>query len=121
MELWPLVIILFAAAIILLILSFFVKEDDDGVMTEVADFTLQLTEELHILKTRVTQLEKALGNKESEEETIAVKKLNDITKQQILSLYEKGKTFDEIAEQLDLPETTVDLVIDNHQDAIKEI
>lgn len=121
MELWPIVIILFAVAIILLVLSFFVKEDDDGVITEVADFTLQITEEMHILKTRVAQLEKALGNKDLEEQPIAVKKLNDVTKQQVLSLYEKGKTFDEIAEQLNLPETTVDLVIDNHQDAIKEI
>lgn len=121
MELWPIVIIMFAVAIILLILSFFIKEDDDGVITEVADFTLHITEEMHILKTRITQLEKALGNIDSEKEPIAVKKLNDITKQQVLSLYEKGKTFDEIAEQLNLPETTVDLVIDNHQDAIKDI
>ncbi|MGP6146166.1 hypothetical protein [Jeotgalibaca sp. A122] len=120
MELWPIVIVLFALAIILLVVSFFVKEDDDGVITEVAEFTLQMTEEMHILKTRVSQLEKALGNTETEDQSITVKKLSDVTKQQVLSLYEKGKTFDEIAEQLSLPETTVELVIDNHQDSLKE-
>ncbi|MGP6140019.1 DUF6115 domain-containing protein [Jeotgalibaca sp. A127] len=120
MELWPIVIVLFALAIILLVVSFFVKEDDDGVITEVAEFTLQMTEEMHILKTRVSQLEKALGNTETEDQSITVKKLSDVTKQQVLSLYKKGKTFDEIAEQLSLPETTVELVIDNHQDSLKE-
>lgn len=120
MELWPIVIILFASATILSIVSFFMKEDDDGVMTEVADFTLQLTEEMHILKTRVAQLEKALGDKETEEESIPVKKLNEVTKKQIISLNEKGKTFDEIAEQLNVPETTVDLVVDNHLDQVNE-
>lgn len=120
MELWPIVIILFALSIILLLVSFFVKEDDAGVITEVADFTLQMTEEMHILKTRVTQLEKALGNTEAEDNPIVIKKLSDVTKQQVLKLYEKGKTFDEIAEQLTLPETTVELVIDNHQDTLKD-
>jgi len=119
MELWPIIIILFVAAIILLALSFFVKEEDDGVMKEIAELTLQMTEEMHILKTRVSQLEKALGNTETEEQPLTIKKLSDVTKQQILSLYEKGKTFDEIAEQLNLPETTVELEIDNHQDSLK--
>lgn len=115
MELWPIIILLLVISSILLIISFFAKNNDDGILTEVAEYTLQVTEEIHALKTRITQLEKNLG---TSNEDFIVKKVNDITKKQVLKLYENGKTFDEIADQLTLPETTVELVIDNHQDTV---
>ena len=117
MELWPIIILLLVISSILLVISFFVKNNDDGVLAEVAEYTLQMTEEIQALKTRITQLEKNLGTPNEE---ITVKKVNDITKKQVLKLYENGKTFDEIADQLTLPETTVELVIDNHQDSIND-
>ncbi|WP_062533031.1 hypothetical protein [Jeotgalibaca dankookensis] len=117
MELWPIIILLLVISSILLVISFFVKNNDDGVLAEVAEYTLQMTEEIQALKTRITQLEKNLGTPNEE---ITVKKVNDITKKQVLKLYENGKTFDEIADQLTLPETTVELVIDNHQDSMDD-
>lgn len=117
MELWPIIILLLVISSILLVISFFVKNNDDGVLAEVAEYTLQMTEEIQALKTRITQLEKNLGTPNEE---ITVKKVNDITKKQVLKLYENGKTFDEIADQLTLPETTVELVIDNHQDSMND-
>ncbi|AQS52994.1 hypothetical protein BW727_100601 [Jeotgalibaca dankookensis] len=117
MELWPIIILLLVISSILLVISFFVNNNDDGVLAEVAEYTLQMTEEIQALKTRITQLEKNLGTPNEE---ITVKKVNDITKKQVLKLYENGKTFDEIADQLTLPETTVELVIDNHQDSMDD-
>lgn len=117
MELWPIIILLLVISSILLVISFFVKNNDDGVLAEVAEYTLQMTEEIQALKARITQLEKNLGTPNEE---ITVKKVNDITKKQVLKLYENGKTFDEIADQLTLPETTVELVIDNHQDSMND-
>lgn len=116
MELWPVVIVFLAIAIILLLISFFVKEDESPLLNEVADFTMQITEELHQLRTKVTQLEKSIQETGQEEKELPIKKINAVTKKHVLTLHQQGKTYDEIAEQLELPETTVQLLIDNHHD-----
>ena len=118
MDLWLIVIILLAIAIILLIVSFFVKEEESPLLSQIADFTLQMTEEMHELKTRVTKLEQEVMAEEADEKEIPIKKLNAVTKQHVVKLFQQGKTYDEIGEQLELPETTVQLIIDNYQDTL---
>lgn len=120
MELWPVVIVFLAIAIILLLISFFVKEDESPLLNEVADFTMQITEELHQLRTKVTQLEKSIQETGQEEKELPIKKINAVTKKHVLTLHQQGKTYDEIAEQLELPETTVQLLIDNHHDQLSK-
>lgn len=118
MNLWILVIILLVIAVVLLIISFFAKEDDHALLTEIGTFTLQMTEDMHGLKNRIAAIEKSLSEEENNEpEELPVKKLNAITKQHAITLHQKGKTIDEIAEQLVLPETTVQLILDNHQES----
>lgn len=49
-----------------------------------------------------------------EEPVVDSKKLHNITKQHIITLYSQGCELEEIAEQLTVPLTTVQLVIDNY-------
>ncbi|UJF14891.1 hypothetical protein LZ578_07675 [Jeotgalibaca sp. MA1X17-3] len=114
MELWMIVIILLAIAIILLFISFFSKNKDSAMTAEITDFTLQMTKDLRSLKKRVVELEEASGITVPQEEVTGPKKINELTKQQTIRLYEQGNTFDEIAEKLEIPETTVQLIVDNH-------
>lgn len=115
MELWTIVIVLLAIAIVLLFISFFAKDNGNKLADEVRDYTLQQTEDIHQLKQRVVALEEELGKEviiAEDEQT--VKKIHNLTKQHIISMYVNGKTFDEIAEQLNVPITTVQLVVDNY-------
>lgn len=114
MDLWIIVIILLACAIILLGASFFIKEKpDEALLTQVAEWSLPLTKELQDVKERLTVLEKGAGMEKDVTER-PLKKVNDLIKRQVISLYEKGLTYDAISEQLGLPETTVQLLVDNH-------
>lgn len=108
------VIILLAIAIVLLFISFFSKKQDTTMTAEITDFTLQMTKDLHSLKKRVSELEEISGISIHHEDTTGPKKINELTKQQTVRLYEQGNTFDEIAEKLEIPETTVQLIVDNH-------
>ena len=108
------VIILLAIAIILLFISFFTKNKENAITTEITDFTLQMTKDLHSLKKRVVELEEASGIAIPQEDIPSPKKINELTKQQTIRLYEQGNTFDEIAKKIEIPETTVQLIIDNH-------
>lgn len=119
MNLWIIVIILLVSAILLLLISFFTKEEEHALLTEVSDFTLQITEDVHALKTRLSTVEKIVKEDSSENENLPIKKMTAVTKQHAVSLHEKGKTIDEIAEQLNLPETTVQLILDNHQESLQ--
>ncbi len=40
--------------------------------------------------------------------------MHGLTKQHIVTLYNQGETLDDIAEQLNVPVTTVQLVVDNY-------
>lgn len=119
MELWLIVIVLLAIAIVLLFISFFTKDKNNTMNAEITDFTLQMTNDLHSLKKRVSELENQSGVAPDEEEIQSPKKINELTKQQTVRLYEQGKTFDEIAEQLTIPETTVQLIVDNHLESLQ--
>lgn len=115
MELWPIVIVLLALAIVLLFISFFAKDDHNKLADEMSEYTLQLTEDIHQLKQRLVALEEELGKENIiSEDSQVVKKTHNLTKKHIISMYVNGKTFDEIAEQLDVPVTTVQLVVDNY-------
>lgn len=115
MDLWIIVIILLACAIILLAASFFVKDNTaDSIMSQVTDFTIPLVEELSAVKKRLDSLEKAAGKDSIPVSEPQIKKIDDLTKRQIITLFQRSMTFDEISEQLNLPETTVQLIVDNH-------
>lgn len=115
MEQWTIVIVLLTIAIILLFASFFVKDNDRKFADEMSEYTLQLTEEIHELKQRIIAVEEELGKEVPvSEDSQTVKKVHNLTKQHIITLYTSGRTFDEIAEQLSVPITTVQLVVDNY-------
>lgn len=114
MDIWIIVIILLVCAVVLLGASFFVKDKkNEALLAQVAEWTLPLTEELKDVKKRLATLEKETGM-EAPGKELPLKKVNDLTKRQIIGLFEKGLTYDAISEQLALPETTVQLVVDNH-------
>ena len=115
MEQWTIVIVLLTIAIILLFASFFVKDNDRKFVDEMSEYTLQLTEEIHELKRRLIAVEEELGKENPvSEDSKNRKKVHSWTKQHIITLYTSGRTFDEIAEQLSVPITTVQLVVDNY-------
>ena len=145
MHVWVVVLALLALAVFFLFISLFLKDNqNEEEIDELADGLLELNREVYSLKKKIQELEgttvykgpsveptyeEVRAAKAAEvrvaEETEAVEeataeesgRLHNVTKQQIITLFSHGNSVESISEQLNVPVSTVQLVIDNYFEA----
>lgn len=128
MDIWILVIGLLVIAIILLIASFFAGDDQD-VAEQINEYSVQQSEELYSIKTRLAELEKnqelpysnsvVYGEPEelyedTQVEVQQVEEVNDEQHEKIIRLYSQGYTMHEISQDVQLNSVTIQKVIDDY-------
>lgn len=109
---WIIVILLFAASVALLIASFFKKDSSNQLQEEVEELSLDMLHDIHIMKQRVAFLEQKMDIEPPEENK--KERVLDITKKQVIKLYTRGVTVEEISSELKLQESTVQAIIDEY-------
>lgn len=145
MHVWVVVLALLALAVFFLFISLFLKDNhNEEEIDELAEGLLELNREVYSLKKKIQELEgttvykgpsveptyeEVRAAKTAEvrvaEETEAVEeataeesgRLHNVTKQQIITLFSHGNSVESISEQLNVPVSTVQLVIDNYFEA----
>ncbi|AXY25891.1 hypothetical protein CL176_07705 [Suicoccus acidiformans] len=139
MDIWILVIVLLAIAIVLLVASFF-AEDDVDVEERINEYSVQQSQELYNVKTRLAELEQQTTfapvagptsdtYPEEGEPTIAYEEdvlevgeeiavepeaVSDEAHQQIIQLYSQGYTMHEISQAVNLNTITIQNVVDDY-------
>ncbi|MBC1434168.1 hypothetical protein [Paenilisteria rocourtiae] len=108
-----LIIILLACAVVLFLLSFMQKGNSKQIENEMEEIASQLMQENFELKKRVSTLENTL---KIDADTVtpvrtSSKKLRDLRKKQIITLYTSGVTIEEIVTQSELSEEQVNEII----------
>ncbi|MBA3925388.1 hypothetical protein [Listeria rustica] len=108
-----LIIILLACAVVLFLLSFMQKGNSKQIENEMEEIASQLMQENFELKKRVSTLENTM-NIDADTVTpvrTSSKKLRDLRKKQIITLYTSGVTIEEIVTQSELSEEQVNEII----------
>lgn len=128
MDIWILVIALLVIAIILLVASFFTGDDQD-VTEQINEFSVQQSEELYSIKTRLAELEKNQTMSYNDTvvynttddvydsqpiETQEVQEVSDSQHEMIIRLYSQGYTMHEISQDVQLNAVTIQKVIDDY-------
>lgn len=130
MDIWILVIALLVIAIILLISSYFAGENQDA-EERINEFSVQQSEELYNIKTRIAELEKSnrgltqngsvnteetdyYNDSHTQEEYPIVDEVNDEQHEAIIRLYSQGYTMHEIGQAVKLNSVTVQKIIDDY-------
>lgn len=128
MDIWILVIALLVIAIILLVASFFAGDDQD-VAEQISEYSVQQSEELYSIKTRLAELEKnqefpysdtvVYGEAddvfvEDIAEVQEVEEVSDSQHEKIIRLYSQGYTMHEISQEVQLNSVTIQKVIDDY-------
>ena len=128
MDIWILVIALLVIAIILLIASFFAGDDQD-VTEQTNEYTVQQSEELYAIKTRLAELEKSQNTPYNETdvynstdgvyddepvESQEIEEVSDNQHEMIIRLYSQGYTMHEISQEVQLNSVTIQKVIDDY-------
>lgn len=108
-----LIIILLACSVVLFLLSFMQKGNSKQIESEMEEIASQLMQENFELKKRVSTLENTL---KIDADTVtpvrtSSKKLRDLRKKQIITLYTSGVTIEEIVTQSELSEDQVNEII----------
>lgn len=128
MDIWILVIALLVIAIILLVASFFAGDDQD-VTEQMNEYSVQQSEELYAIKTRLAELEKnqnmpyndtvvyntteeVYDNEPTEPQE--VEEVSDNQHEMIIRLYSQGYTMHEISQEVQLNSVTIQKVIDDY-------
>ena len=145
MHVWVVVLALLALAVFFLFISLFLKDNqNEEEIDELADGLLELNREVYSLKKKIQELEgttvykgpsveptyeevraakaaevRVAEQTEAVEEATAEEsgRLHNVTKQQIITLFSHGNSVESISEQLNVPVSTVQLVIDNYFEA----
>ena len=145
MHVWVVVLALLALAVFFLFISLFLKDNhNEEEIDELAEGLLELNREVYSLKKKIQELEgttvyKGPSVEPTYEEVRAAKtaevrvaekpepvaeataeesgRLHNVTKQQIITLFSHGNSVESISEQLNVPVSTVQLVIDNYFEA----
>lgn len=94
---------LLAASLLLFILSFFMKSRLKTMEQQLEEISLQFLQENYQVKKKLKVLEEELlmGDPYSEEKN-SRQKVNEIIRNQVISLYFQGKSMDQIAKQSSL-------------------
>ena len=135
MHVWVVVLALLALAVFFLFISLFLKDNhNEEEIDELAEGLLELNREVYSLKKKIQELEgttvykgpsveptceEVRAAKTAVEEVTAEEsgRLHNVTKQQIITLFSHGNSVESISEQLNVPVSTVQLVIDNYFEA----
>ncbi|MGN7299262.1 hypothetical protein [Ferdinandcohnia sp. SAFN-114] len=107
------IIILLAIAILLLVVSFYGKDRVKMVQEELDQLSLSMVQETYLLKKKIKVLEEELLTNDIDYETgpsqTSVMSLSNST---ILSLYDKGLSYEEIGTKTNLPVEEVRLILE---------
>ncbi len=107
------IITLLAIAILLLVVSFYGKDRVKMVQEEIDQLSLSMVQETYLLKKKIKVLEEELLTNDIDYETgpsqTSVMSLSNST---ILSLYDKGLSYEEIGTKTNLPVEEVRLILE---------
>ena len=107
------IIILLAIAILLLVVSFYGKDRVKMVQEELDQLSLSMVQETYLLKKKIKVLEEELLTNDIDYETgpsqTSVMSLSNST---ILSLHDKGLSYEEIGTKTNLPVEEVRLILE---------
>jgi len=109
---WILVIVLLAVAVGLFVASYFVKDPADQAQEEFEELSLNLLQDLHMMKKRLEVMEQEMEIESAED--VHNGRVMDITKRHVLTLYTKGISPEEIVEQIKIPQAAVHDIIDEY-------
>ena len=110
---WHTVIGLVGLGLLFLLLSFLVKDNSSRYLEELRDYSFEQSQDIFELRNRLNRLEEMVGVAK-EEAPIEVRRVNSLTKQLIIRLFEEGKTAENIAIQANVHVTTAQIIIDNY-------
>lgn len=130
MDIWILVIALLVIAIILFVISMSSK-DSSNVEEQLSEYTVQQSQELYSIKSRLSELEReqrqpksSIANNNdrttedttdfSEVEEVYPEAVSDMTREEVIRLYSQGYTMHEIAHEVKLNPQVVQHVIDDY-------
>ncbi|AKP47811.1 MULTISPECIES: helix-turn-helix domain-containing protein [Bacillus] len=107
---------LLAASLLLFILSFFMKSRFKTMEQQLEEISLQFLQENYQVKKKLKVLEEELlmGDPYSEEKN-SRQKVNEIIRNQVISLYFQGKSMDQIAKQSSLSLSQVKQILKPYQ------
>ncbi|MEJ9210036.1 helix-turn-helix domain-containing protein [Bacillus smithii] len=107
---------LLAASLLLFILSFFMKSRFKTMEQQLEEISLQFLQENYQVKKKLKVLEEELlmGDPYSEEKNTH-QKVNEIIRNQVISLYFQGKSMDQIAKQSSLSLSQVKQILKPYQ------
>lgn len=107
---------LLAASLLLFILSFFMKSRFKTMEQQLEEISLQFLQENYQVKKKLKVLEEELlmGDPYSEEKN-SRQKVNEIIRNQVISLYFQGKSMDQIAKQSSLSLSQVKQILKSYQ------
>lgn len=107
---------LLAASLLLFILSFFMKSRFKTMEQQLEEISLQFLQENYQVKKKLKILEEELlmGDPYSEEKN-SRQKVNEIIRNQVISLYFQGKSMDQIAKQSSLSLSQVKQILKPYQ------
>ncbi|MEJ9149835.1 helix-turn-helix domain-containing protein [Bacillus smithii] len=105
-----------AASLLLFILSFFMKSRFKTIEQQLEEISLQSLQENYQIKKKLKVLEEELlmGDPYSEEKN-SRQKVNEIIRNQVISLYFQGKSMDQIAKQSSLSLSQVKQILKPYQ------
>lgn len=120
MEIWILVVALLAISIVCFVLSMYAK--DANVDEKLDEFSVQQSQELFALKTRIAELERnrrleettAVVPVEIVDEAFSLDSVSDLTKEEVIRLYSQGYTMSEISTEMALSTQAIQLIIDDY-------
>lgn len=112
MTYWIIAIIFFVISAALLIYSFFIEDDTAGIQEEVEEITLDVYQDMSHIRERLDIIEEQLNINTADR---PIKdRVTNITENQIIKLYTRGKSSEGIAEDVGLPADVIISVINDH-------
>lgn len=112
MTYWIIAIIFFVISAGLLIYSFFIEDNTADIQEEIEEITLDMFQDMTHIRERLDLIEAQL-NIEAADRPI-VDRVTSITENQVVKLYTRGKTSEEIAEDLGLSVDVVTTIINDY-------
>lgn len=106
-------IILLALAILLLVISYYGKDPVKMLQEEMEQLSLSVIQETYLLKKKIKVLEEELLTNDIDNDMrLPQTSVMDLSNSTILSLYDKGLSYEEIGKRANLPVEEVRLILE---------